>query len=366
MKRIGRGFCYEIEKLIHDKTRIVMLILSLCLVAGVFIALSFLWMGFTSSAPGQFNSNPIVWDEETIASWTAQRDADYNAWLVDTGQVQPTGTIVKGDPINDWKSYSFDCFFLTQRPTRILYEGYSPDYWLFNDDCVYQGFPGLSSSRLFFFQDLLFMAGPCLIFSTIHAVFLEDEATGFDKNLQTLGIKKKDFRWGKLFFSLCFVVGLGLTLSLFGFVFFTTDKMAIYANGEWHQSPVFLVYYERWFEIVFVWLAFASFDFFLTVFKRSFVFYPIAFLGSLALFPSYSFINNALSNKVSQPEIRNYPFWNVISSDGFTDGFFFQRMFWPCLAVAVLILLFFGVNQLKKLIHKRRLAHKKKSFARIA
>jgi len=51
---------------------------------------------------------------------------------------------------------------------------------------------------------------------------------------------------------------------------------------------------------------------------------------------------------VKQPQVAEMPFWNVLTSDGFSDGKFFERMFWPSLAILVFVLLSLLVGLAKK------------------
>jgi hypothetical protein len=348
MKGTAKALRFEWEKLFHDRSRLVFLLLSLALAIGVIILISFMWLGFANN--GGFSAAPKTWNVELAAEYTSQRDYFYDQYLIAIGKTE-SGSVHQ-DPAYLWKEYRFYCLLLDHKIPSV-YSGYSAAFSIFSLYCGYRDYPFLASSRLFFYQDIVFMAIPLFLAANVYFVLMLDKSAGFEKNYRSLGIKPSSLLSGKILFSVLFLLALIVVFSLFGLVFSSEDVMGVYDGGDWHLIPVVGAYFERWAEIFLLMLPFLALDVFITSFsKHEATYFSFTLPVACVLFPSFADIAYGLSTIVSQPEVASFPFWNMITSDGFLDGNTLSRVGYPLLialgfALSAALVFFFADRRLK-------------------
>jgi hypothetical protein len=343
MKQAKRVFSFELKKILYDKTRLYFAIAIICAVLIIAFLLCFLWMG--ESNRGNFDTAKI-WNEQVEQKYTDLMNKAYTNYLIASGQLErPSGIGAVESEEEALREYNYYKFIL-QIKQADFFLGYSTDHHLFSDSCNYSNYPYLSSSRLLFYQDILFISFPVLIGINVFYIFIYDKSTSFEKNYLMFRLNRTSIFYGKLLFSL-FSFFFVLTLFILGgLVFYSPSSMIIYDGLNYHLTSVMSVYFERWLEMSISLLAFLLFDVaFSCLFAKSYLYIPLISLISLGLLPSFSYINESLSNNINQEYLASVSFYNMLTSNGFLDGSAAKRLL-PFLVIICLCIVTISLIQL--------------------
>ncbi|MCI1244585.1 MAG: hypothetical protein LKG11_01315 [Bacilli bacterium] len=341
MSGIARGFRYEWEKLIHDWQRTISLLVLLLFMVAIPLVACFIYMG--AGASGVFGST--AWTDETEAHYL---DLQSNALLyyeIAIGKAQwPEGSVsFPLDAAEQWRRYLYFTFVLSVK--RIdFYSGFSLSGYPLDPQSGYGNDPHLAASRLFFFQNLAFMAIPVLFAVNVHRVFIEDRSSGFEKNYRSMGVDPNSLFRGKLVFSALSCLGATFFFFLVGLVFIDGEPMAVF-DGSFHLTSVALVYFERWLIMIIVLSPFFAFDVLVAFLPKSQRYFLTLALGAaLSLFPSFGYYSQNLSTSLKQGYLIHFPLYGFLACDGFRSTGVLEVVGWPILMALLMGALAFLMN----------------------
>lgn len=323
MMKIKQVIKYEFNRLIHDRTRLVILLSVLCGIVIISLLMSNSWID--DSRLNVFIDRQYTQEyEEYLIN---MRDTSYEYYLIDSHQKEPSGPHAYGDP-NEWlDAYKLFSFLLDNKLAS---------YVIVNSDFIVN-----RMLKIRFYQNTIFMFYPFVIMINIFYLFVYEKSVGYNKNFAMIGIDESKLKKGKLIFSICELTILYLVLNLIGLVFYKNLNIMYFDGSNYHYCSLIWSTIQRSIEM-FIALAvyYSIFYLFAKYIKKSNIYFILCIFISLLIFFCYGDIRIGLQGDGGESSIYKYiPMVNILVSNAFNDGNFLFRLTMNTTILAVLLII---------------------------
>jgi len=314
---------YEVNRLIHDKTRLVILLSVLCGIVIISLLISNFWIDDSKLDLIVARQYTQEYEEYLIN----RRDTSYEYYLIDSHQKEPTGPHAYGDPnewLEDYKLFSF------------LLDNKLASYEIVDSDFIVNRI-----LKIRFYQNTIFMFYPFIIMINIFYLFVYEKSVGYNKNFAIIGIEESKLKKGKFIFSICKLTILYLFLNLIGLVFYKNVTIMYFDGSNYHYCSLIWSSIQRSIEMYIALAVYYSmFYLFAKYINRPNIYFVLCIIISLLIFFCYGDIRIGLQGDGGESSLyKLIPMVNILVSNAFNDGNFLFRTMMNTSIIAFLLVI---------------------------
>lgn len=335
MKDIFMGIKYEFFKLIYDKERIK---ISLITVLSVLFITFFITNFFVGRLDSDNASKYIPWTQEIEDKYITLKENAYTDYLINIGKLDPEGPYAYTDPESCLKKYKYYSFILENKNLNY-YDGYSINNMLLDSNELSRNSQNITATKLLLFQNISFVLLLIIPAISIYFIFVRDKAENFERHFPN-SINKRKLYLGKIIISFLAFTLIYLVFFSLGFIYLSDTSVLIYSFNEYSTISILSLYLERALEMYLGLVVFYIIFIILgLIFNNQYIYLTCSIIISLFYYPSLISVFKAVASD-GDINISHMYLWNIISSNGFNDQFFQIRILEQVITIVILLIVY--------------------------